>query len=96
MLKWAFAGFLFFVGIIFSIVIYRTGYFKEVHIAAATKGPYTLIYQDHFGPYHKIPPVIAAVEDKMITLGHTCSLAFGRYLDAVSYTHLTLPTIYSV
>ena len=61
-------------------LVYRTGYFKPVTIAAGEQGPFVLIYQVHKGPYHKIATVIDTVEALFKEKGTPCPLAFGRYL----------------
>jgi len=64
-----------------SYVAYYLGAYKKVEVSEAMMGPYTLVYMDHVGPYHKIAPVIAKVESWMKDHGHDCSLSFGQYLD---------------
>ena len=51
------------------------------------------------GPKDTSPPVLIYEEPPSGTLqykGEQIRLEFSEYMDAVSYTHLTLPTIYSV
>lgn len=64
-----------------SYVAYYLGAYKTVTVSEATMGPYTLVYLDHVGPYHKIAPVIAQVESWMKEHKYDCSLSFGQYLD---------------
>ncbi|MCB0377778.1 MAG: GyrI-like domain-containing protein [Bdellovibrionales bacterium] len=64
-----------------AFLFYRTGYFKDVEIQAQTLGPYTLMFKDHQGEYHKITSVIEAVETFAKDKGQGCEMAFGRYLD---------------
>jgi len=81
MLKYAFGSFIMALAFIAGFILWRTGYFKEVSISSASKGPMVLVYREHFGPYHKIPPVIEGVEKTLSAMGAPCDLAFGRYLD---------------
>ena len=39
---------------------------------------------------------LEAARDDLLLLGQRVETAIGNSVDAVSYTHLTLPTIYSV
>lgn len=58
-----------------------TGSFKPVTIAVDQRGPYTLIYKDYQGPYHKIVSTIEEVEKWVKQNGLSCRLSFGHYLD---------------
>lgn len=63
-----------------AVIVYRTGYFKEVKISSGTQGPFILAYKVHRGPYHKIVAVIEDVEELFKKMNLPCPLAFGRYL----------------
>ena len=81
MLKYAFGTIVLVLFLIASFVFWRTGYYKEVTIGSGELGPFYLVYKEHLGPYHKIPPVIESVEKAMDQIGNKCPFAFGRYLD---------------
>lgn len=81
MMKWALGTFVLSLLAILTFVLIRTGYFKEVTISSGFKGPYTLAYREHIGPYHKIPPVITSVESFFKNNDRPCLMAFGRYFD---------------
>ena len=81
MLRYALGTTLLILVCISAFVFWRTGFYKEVHITSGELGPFHLVYKEHLGPYHKIPPVIKEVEEAMENIGNKCSLAFGRYLD---------------
>lgn len=73
---------MFFVVISFSAYLaHYLGAFKGVDIKEEVRGPYTMIYKVHTGPYHKIVTAIGAVEDWAKTQGIDCSLSFGQYFD---------------
>jgi hypothetical protein len=57
------------------------GAFKGVDISEGLRGPYKFVYVDHMGPYHKIAPEIAKVEDFMKSIGAPCKLSYGEYID---------------
>jgi effector-binding domain-containing protein len=57
------------------------GAFKYVTVQTEDRGPYTMIYKVHNGPYHKITAAIGEVEDWAKTQGLDCRLSFGQYLD---------------
>lgn len=63
-----------------ALAIYL-GAFKKVEIAQAEAGPYRLVFKKHFGPYHKIVPVIEEVEKWAAAHSETCETSFGEYID---------------
>lgn len=67
--------------IIFGYLLYYTGYFKTVTLSAEIKGPYSVIYKVHTGPYHETVKTIIDVEKWSKGNGLKCRLSFGRYLD---------------
>ncbi|AGH96046.1 GyrI-like domain-containing protein [Pseudobdellovibrio exovorus] len=58
-----------------------TGAFKSVTIQQDERGPYTIIYKSHVGPYHKIVANIQEVEKWAQENGLKCRLSFGEYFD---------------
>lgn len=66
-----------FVSYLFSYL----GYFKPVLIEEKTVPAMHLLYKEHFGPYHKIAPVIEEVEHWAREQKIDCSKSFGYYLD---------------
>ncbi len=58
-----------------------TGAFKSVTVAESRRGPFTFIYLDHVGPYHKIVEKIQIVEKWSLENGLKCRLSFGQYFD---------------
>lgn len=71
----------------FAIVIYvcylfyYVGALKPVVISEKNSGPFVVLYKEHVGPYHKIVPVIEAVEKWAKENSLDCHLTFGLYLD---------------
>lgn len=57
------------------------GAFRSVKVGIENRGSMTLIYKEHFGPYHKIVPVINEVEAHFKELNLNCKVSFGEYLD---------------
>ncbi|MNJ96674.1 Bacterial transcription activator, effector binding domain [compost metagenome] len=73
---------MFFVVVSFcSYLAYYLGAFKGVEVKDEVRGPYTMIYKVHTGPYHKIVSAIGAVEDWAKTQSLDCKLSFGQYFD---------------
>lgn len=70
-------GFLLF----FLYLFQYTGAFKSVTVNSDTRGPYTIIFKNHIGPYHKIVSVIEEVETWSRANGLKCRLSFGEYFD---------------
>lgn len=69
---------------VISFALYLANYlgtFKGVTIKEDIRGPYTMIYKVHTGPYHKIIKAIGAVEDWAKTQNLDCKLSFGQYFD---------------
>ena len=68
--------------ILFFLYLFQyTGAFKAVTVAQDKRGPYTLIYLEHLGPYHKIVEKIQIVEKWAQENGLKCRLSFGEYFD---------------
>lgn len=67
--------------IFFLYLMQYTGAFKSVTVVTDQRGPYTLIYKDYTGPYHKIVSTIEEVEKWTKSQGLKCRLSFGEYFD---------------
>jgi len=67
--------------IFFLYLAQYLGAFRSVTIGIENQNEMTLLYQEHFGPYHKIVPVIEKIEKAMKEKNLDCSLSFGEYLD---------------
>lgn len=70
-------GFLLF----FLYLFQYTGAFKSVTINTDERGPYTIVFKEHIGAYHKIAGVIESVEEWAKANGLKCRLSFGEYFD---------------
>jgi AraC family transcriptional regulator len=57
------------------------GAFKGVEITEASQGPFSTVYLEHVGPYHKVNKVIEKVEKYMASQGAPCGRTFGEYMD---------------
>ncbi len=58
-----------------------TGAFKSVTVGMDQRGPYTIIYKEHTGAYHKIVSTIQDVETWAKQNQLKCRLSFGEYFD---------------
>ena len=67
--------------VLFLYLFQYTGAFKNVVVATDMRGPYSVIYKDFTGPYHKIVPTIEEVETWSKAHGLKCRLSFGEYFD---------------
>lgn len=68
--------------ILFFLYLFQyTGAFKSITINQDQRGPYTVLYKEHIGPYHKIVTVIESVEKWAQANGLRCRLSFGEYFD---------------
>lgn len=73
--------------IAFSLYLAQyTGAFKSVYVGLDERGPYTLIYKDHVGAYHKIVEKIQLVEAWAKENKLECKLTFGEFFDDPSTT----------
>lgn len=63
-----------------------TGAFKSVYVGLDERGPYTLIYKDHVGAYHKIVEKIQLVEKWAKENKLDCKFTFGEFFDDPSVT----------
>lgn len=81
MAKWVFLSVLSLFSGVFVYLYFYLGAFKPVIIATQTKGPYHILYKEHIGPYHKINPVIQAVEAWTSDNNIPCPQTFGYYFD---------------
>lgn len=72
--------FLLFLGFIVSLFI-RSGAWKSVTVTDSNLGPYSMIYKEYSGPYHKILSTIQEVETWAKAQGLDCKQSFGEYLD---------------
>lgn len=68
--------------ILFFLYLFQyTGAFKSVVVDQDERGPYTVIYKTHLGPYHKIVSTIEEVEKWAQANNLKCRLSFGEYFD---------------
>ncbi len=68
--------------IIFFLYLFQyTGAFKSVTVDQDERGPYTVIFKEHTGAYHKIVATIEEVEKWAKAGGLKCRLSFGEYFD---------------
>lgn len=68
--------------IIFLLYLFQyTGAFKTVTVDQDERGPYTVIFKTHIGPYHKIVSTIEEIETWTKANGLKCRLSFGEYFD---------------
>jgi len=68
--------------ILFFLYLFQyTGAFKSVTINKDERGPYSVVFKEHTGPYHKIAGVITEVEKWAQQNGLKCRLSFGEYFD---------------
>lgn len=72
--------FLLFLGFSVSLFV-KSGAWKSVTVSEADFGPFTMIYKEYSGPYHKILPTIQEVEAWVKSQGLGCTQSFGEYLD---------------
>ena len=70
----------FIVGLIVWLVAHLGG-FKSVSLEVKEVGPMRLVFQHHSGAYHKIEPVIEAVETWAHANSEACKQSFGEYID---------------
>lgn len=68
--------------VIFILYLFQyTGAFKSVTVDQDERGPYTVIFKSHIGPYHKIVSTIEEIETWTRSKGLKCRLSFGEYFD---------------
>lgn len=68
--------------VIFLLYLFQyTGAFKSVTIDQDERGPFTIIFKTHVGPYHKIVSTIEEIETWARANGLKCRLSFGEYFD---------------
>src|SRR3989344_883435 len=68
--------------IIFLLYLFQyTGALKSVISDQDERGPYTVIFKTHIGPYHKIVSTIEEIETWAKANGLKCRLSFGEYFD---------------
>ncbi len=68
--------------ILFFLYLFQyTGAFKSVSVDQDERGPYTVIYKTHVGPYHKIVSTIEEIEKWSRENGLKCRLSFGEFYD---------------
>lgn len=68
--------------VLFFLYLFQyTGAFKTVSVDLDERGPYTIIFKSHVGPYHKIVTTIEEVETWAKGNGLKCRLSFGEYFD---------------
>ncbi len=65
----------------FLYLLQHTGAFKSVAIGTDERGPYTLIYLEHTGAYHKIVDKIIQVETWAKDNSLNCRFTFGEFFD---------------
>ena len=66
---------------IFLYLFQYTGAFRSVAVGTDERGPYTLIYLDHSGAYHKIVENINTVEKWAKENNLNCRFTFGEFFD---------------
>lgn len=71
------AGMLF----LFIYLAQYTGAFKSVAVGLDSRGPYTLVYKEHNGAYHKIIDSLVSVETWAKENSINCRFTFGEYFD---------------
>ncbi|MEK6627442.1 MAG: GyrI-like domain-containing protein [Bdellovibrionota bacterium] len=68
--------------VLFFLYLFQyTGAFKSVSIDQDERGPFTVVYKTHIGPYHKIVSTIEEVEKWARNNNLKCRLSFGEYFD---------------
>lgn len=81
MVKWAFFT-LFGIFLVLGLYLYvYLGVSQPVTLALQKRGPFTLIYKNHLGPYHTINKSIQRVEEWAQRNKIDCTKTFGEYLD---------------
>jgi len=81
MIKWFF---LFLFGGIATVAIslyFKLGAYKKVQVEVKEQPPIQVLYKKHFGPYHKISPIIEQVEAWAAKNDVECFTSFGLYID---------------
>ena len=81
MLKWFF---IFLFGGIATVAIslyFKLGAYKDVQVEVKDVPAMHIVYKKHFGPYHKISPVIELVEAWAVKNDIQCFTSFGLYID---------------
>ncbi len=63
-----------------------TGGFKSVYVGLDERGPYTLLYKNHNGAYHKIVESIQQVETWAKENKLDCKYTFGEFFDDPNVT----------
>jgi hypothetical protein len=66
---------------LFIYLYFYLGMSKPVVIEVGERGPFTMVYKNHFGAYHQINTTIQAVENWAKDNNLRCELTFGEYLD---------------
>jgi AraC family transcriptional regulator len=67
--------------IFFLYLLQYTGAFRKVTLGIDMRGPYTIVYREHTGAYHKITHVIEEVEAWARSQNLKCRLSFGEFFD---------------
>lgn len=67
--------------VFFLYLMQYTGAFKSVTVTIDQRGPYTVVYKNFTGPYHKIVATIQEVEKWAQSQKLKCRLSFGEYFD---------------
>lgn len=68
--------------ILFFLYLFQyTGAFKSVAVGTDERGPYTIIYQEHVGAYHKIVDKLTQVETWAKENSLNCRFTFGEFFD---------------
>ncbi len=68
--------------LIFALYLFQyTGAYKTVTVDVDQRGPYTVVYKDHIGAYHRTVASIEDVENWGRIEGIKCRLSFGEYYD---------------
>jgi AraC family transcriptional regulator len=67
--------------IFFLYLAQYTGAFKSVTVGLEDRGPYTLVFKNHSGPYHQIIESLQNVEAWAKLNSVDCQLTFGEFFD---------------
>ena len=81
MIKWFF---IFLFGGIATVAVslyFKLGAYKSVQVEVKEQASMQILYKKHFGPYHKISPVIEQVEAWAVKNDIQCFTSFGLYID---------------
>lgn len=81
MIHWIWISLISGISVLLLTLYINLGGYKDVTIEVKSIDGFHIVYKEHVGPYHKINPVIEAVEDWARSGAANCLKAFGEYLD---------------